>query len=356
MILKTENTEDAALEKHVPVIEKTDNGYKVTVGSTLHPMEAEHYIEWIALIADGMVYRKNLKPGDEPVAEFCIQAEEMTARFFHEQELGFGEADSFLPVPDHYTTSLDEHLEFLASVKSALDIPVIASINGISHDGWISYGRKLAEAGADALELNVYYVAANIAESAAEVESRYVQMLYELRQHVSLPITMKLSPQLSSVGHFVKNLEAAGASGVSLFNRFYQPDIDLDTREVLPTLNLSTPYEALLRIHWLAILYGRVQVSMAATGGFHNAADALKAIMAGADIVHLCAVLLKQGPSELTRIRDAMQQWLEENEYESLRQLKGCVSQQHAIDPAAYLRTSYVNLLDRHRSPDGVWR
>ncbi|MCO6411976.1 MAG: dihydroorotate dehydrogenase-like protein [Thiogranum sp.] len=284
------------------------------------------------------------------------QFEETTTRFLHEQAIGFGEADSFLPIPDDYSTTLDGYLELLESIKASLAIPVIASLNGISSDGWIRYGKQLQEAGADALELNIYYVAANIEESSAEVEGRYVRMLYELREQVTLPITMKLSSQFSSPGHFVRNLQAAGAGGVSLFNRFYQPDIDLDTRNVLPKMHLSHPYEALLRIHWLAILHGRVDLSLAATGGFHTAEDALKAVMAGADVVHLCAVLLQQGPEQLTRIRDDMQRWLEDNGYASLQQLKGCVSQQHAIDPAAYERTNYVKLLDGFQASRGVWR
>ena len=284
------------------------------------------------------------------------RSEESIARFLHEQQIGFGEANSFLPVPEETATPLDEYLELLSTLKASLDIPVIASLNGISNDGWIRYGKQLEEAGADALELNVYYVAANIEESAAEVESRYVQMLYELRQHISLPVSMKLSSQFSSLGHFVRSLEGSGAKGVSLFNRFYQPDIDLVSREVLPKLDLSSPYESLLRIHWLAILYGRVNLSLAATGGFHGADEILKAIMAGADAVYLCAVLLKQGPEQIAVLLDEIRRWLEDNEYDSLQQLKGSVSQQHAIDPAAYQRNNYVKLLESYRSPAGVIR
>ncbi len=288
--------------------------------------------------------------------EEILESENIAARFLHEQETGFGEADSFLPVPDNYRDALDEYLENLTAIKTSLDIPVIASLNGVSGDGWVSYGKKLEQAGADALELNVYYVAADISESAAMVEERYIKVLSELRRHVQIPVTMKLSPQFSSVGCFVRSLEVAGAGGVSLFNRFYQPDIDLETREVAPVLSLSTPYEALLRIHWLAILYGRVQLSLAATGGFHDARESLKAIMAGADIIHLCSVLLHDGPQAISRIRDDMTRWMEENEYDSLQQLKGCVSQQHAIDPAAFTRTNYVKLLDSFRTPAGVRR
>jgi len=288
--------------------------------------------------------------------EEIYHSEQHVARFLHEQSIGFGEAESFLPVPKDLSNPLDDYLELLATLKSSLEIPVIASLNGVSDDGWVSYGKQVQEAGADALELNVYYVAANIEESAAEVESRYIEILYELRQHVDLPITMKLSPQFSSVGHFVLSLQAAGARGVSLFNRFYQPDIDLSSREVLPKLDLSKPYESLLRIHWLAILHGRVNLSLAATGGFHTAPDILKAIMAGADVVHLCSVLLQNGPNALHGLLNEIQAWLEDNEYDSLSQLKGSVSQQHAIDPAAYERINYVKLLDTFSSPDGVLR
>lgn len=284
------------------------------------------------------------------------QSEESIARFLHEQAIGFGEADSFLPIPDECSTPLDEYLELLSTLKGSLGIPVIASLNGISNDGWIRYAKQLEEGGADALELNVYYVAANIEESAAEVESRYVQMLYELRQQISLPVCMKLSSQFSSMGHFVRSLEASGAKGVCLFNRFYQPDIDLVSREVSPKLDLSSPYESLLRIHWLAILHGRVNLSLAATGGFHGAEEILKAIMAGADVAYLCTVLLKQGPERLGTILKDIQRWLDANEYAGLQQLKGSVSQQHAIDPAAYQRNNYVNLLESYRSPDGVMK
>ncbi|MFA5685493.1 MAG: dihydroorotate dehydrogenase-like protein [Lysobacteraceae bacterium] len=290
--------------------------------------------------------------------ETIAASEEAAARFFHEQAIGFGEADSFRPVPvaDEYLSELDDYLEQVATLKRSLSIPVIASLNGISADGWVHYGRQLQEAGADALELNVYYVAADPFESGAEVESRYVELLYQLKAAVAIPITMKLSSQFSSVGHFVRSLEAAGAQGVSLFNRFYQPDIDLETREVTPTLTLSSPYEALLRVHWVAALYGKVDLSLAVTGGIHTAEDALKALMAGADVTHLCSVLLKEGPETLGRIRTDMLRWLEEHEYASVQQLKGCVSRQHAIDPTAYDRANYVKVMDRHRSPDGVWR
>lgn len=290
--------------------------------------------------------------------ESILASEAAAVRFLHEQDIGFGEAGSFLPMPDEsmYRSELDEYLQYIQTLKSSVSIPVIASLNGISTEGWTRYGQQLQEAGADALELNVYYVAANIFESGAEVEARYINVLRELKQHVTVPITMKLSSQFSSVGHFVRSLQDAGAQGVSLFNRFYQPDIDLLTREVVPTLSLSSSYENLLRVHWVATLFGKVDLSLAVTGGIHSADDALKALMAGADVTHLCSVLLQQGPQAVAEIEQAMRDWMTEHEYESVRQLKGSVCRDHAIDPSAYDRANYVQVMHSHRSARGVWR
>jgi dihydroorotate dehydrogenase (fumarate) len=233
---------------------------------------------------------------------------------------------------------------------------VIASLNGTSLSGWIDYGTQLQQAGADALELNIYHLAANAEESSDTVENRYLEILRELKAHVSVPIVMKLSSQFSSPIHFAKRLEAAGVDGIALFNRFYQPDIDLESLEVLPKLELSTSSEALLRIRWTALLYGRTNLSLAVTGGFHQTPDVLKALLAGADVVHLCSVLLKQGTGRLTEILQELEHWLVEHEYESIKQLKGSVSQQHAIDPSAYERANYVQVLDSYSSPAGVLR
>jgi len=171
-----------------------------------------------------------------------------------------------------------------------------------------------------------------------------------------LPLTLKLSPQFSSPINFAQRLEAAGADGIALFNRFYQPDIDLETLEVLPKLHLSTPEEALLRIRWTALMYGRVKLSLAVTGGFHQSTDVIKALLAGADVVHLCSVLLAHGVGKLGEIRAELEQWLVEHEYESISQLKGSVSQQHAIDPSAYERANYVQVLDSYTPASGVLR
>lgn len=290
--------------------------------------------------------------------ESILAGEAAAVRFLHEQDIGFGEATSFLPIPDEaiYRSELDEYLEYIQTLKSSLSIPVIASLNGVSTEGWTRYGKQLQEAGADALELNVYYVAADIFESGAEVEARYLNVLRELKQHVTIPVTMKLSSQFSSVGHFVRSLQEAGADGVSLFNRFYQPDIDLLTREVIPTISLSSSYENLLRIHWVATLFGKVDLSLAVTGGIHSATDAMKALMAGADVTHLCSVLLKQGPQVLAEIEQGIREWMTEHEYESVQQLKGSVCRDRAIDPSAYDRANYVQVMHSHRNARGVWR
>ena len=286
-----------------------------------------------------------------------IEAEEhQIQRFFYEQSLGHGEADSFHPMPDNIQTYQEQYLEQLQKIKSSLSIPVIASLNGTSLSGWVDYGKQLQQAGADALELNIYHLAANAEESSDAVENRYLDILQELKGHVSLPIIMKLSSQFSSPIHFARRLEAAGADGIALFNRFYQPDIDLETLEVVPKLELSSSSEALLRIRWTALLYGRTKLSLAVTGGFHETPDVLKALLAGADVVHLCSVLLKQGVGHLTQILTELEQWLIEHEYESISQLKGSVSQQHAIDPSAYERANYVQVLDSYSSPAGVLR
>jgi dihydroorotate dehydrogenase (fumarate) len=266
-------------------------------------------------------------------------------KFVHLQALGNYEADSFHPVPEDYQSELDNYLEYLQQLKSSIDIPVIASLNGISTNGWIEYGKNIMQAGADALELNVYYVAAEPAQTGDYVENRYLDLLHDLRQQVSIPISMKLSSQFSSVANMVSKLQAAGANGVVLFNRFYQPDIDLDTLRITAHLELSNPIESLLRIRWIALIRSHVQLSLAATGGFHRVEDIIKALLAGADAVFLCSVLLNKGPAYCAELLAQLQQWLIDHEYDSLKQMQGSVSQLCAIDPAAYEHSNYVKVI-----------
>tara|TARA_R110002110_G_scaffold66978_1_gene183013 strand:+ start:106737 stop:107750 length:1014 start_codon:yes stop_codon:yes gene_type:complete len=276
------------------------------------------------------------------------------ARFFHQQSLGHAEAESFRPIPDNYMSYEEKYLEQLQSLKRSLEIPVIASLNGTTPGGWVSYATALEEAGADALELNVYYIPASIRESAEDVEARYIEILSSLRARINIPIAMKLSSQFSSVANVAQRFADAGASGLAIFNRFYQPDIDLDTLEVVPKLELSSSEESLMRIRWLAILYGRVDCSLAITGGVHNVKDVLKALLAGADVTHMCSALLRRGPGHLAMVLRALGEWMEEREYESVAQMKGSVSQRNATDSSAFLRANYMRVLDSYQPPAGV--
>lgn len=249
----------------------------------------------------------------------------------------FGNAGTYAG-PDHY-------LKLLQQMKSSMDIPIIASMNGTAPGKWLEFSRELEKAGASALEINVYYVAANISEPAEAVEQRLITIFKEVRSQVAIPITLKLSPYYSSIGHVVKQLEAEGAHGISLFNRFYQPNIDLETQQISGALELSTSSDALLAMRWLAILYGRTSLSLAATGGIHFAEDALKAIFCGADVSHLGSTLLANGSGQIERICQATCQWLEEHECGSISDIKGKLSQQNAADPAAFERGYYIRLL-----------
>jgi dihydroorotate dehydrogenase (fumarate) len=285
-----------------------------------------------------------------------LRAEEsMLDRFLLHASIGHGEADGFLPDHGGFRNSLDHYLAHLHLLKRRLEIPVVASLNGVSLSGWVELGRELQQAGADALELNVYHVAAEMLESGEAVEARYISLLTELRQVVSIPIIMKLSPFFSSLPNFVKQLETAGASGVALFNRFYQPDIDLEKLYVVDRLHLSQPEEALLRIRWLSILHGRTCLTLAATGGVYSHEEALKLLLVGADVVHMASCLLEHGPARLTQILHDMEHWLVEREYHSVAQIKGSMSQKNLADPTAMARSSYLRVLDSFSPRPGVW-
>jgi dihydroorotate dehydrogenase (fumarate) len=270
-------------------------------------------------------------------------------RFVYSQALGHAEAQSYQPVPEDYSSELDIHLERLQQFKSALSIPVIASLNGISTSGWIDTGKELQRAGADALELNVYYIAADPAISGDVVENRYLQLLSDLREQVTIPVTMKLSPYFSSIPNMVLKLQQAGVHGVSLFNRFYQPDIDLETLHIKPHLELSSPIEALVRVRWIALIRGRVDLSIAATGGFHRTEDIIKALLVGADITHLCSVLLQQGPEYIAVLRSELHNWLEQQEYTSVTQMKGSACKSCAVNPAALEHSNYLHVIKSYR-------
>ena len=289
--------------------------------------------------------------------EEAITAEvETMNRFLHQQNTGFAEADDgFLPDWQDFSTGMEQYLDNLRRLKEALDIPVIASLNGVTPGGWVTHGKELEQAGADALELNVYYVAADIDQTGAEVEERYLEILRTLKQQIAIPINMKLSPSFSSVGHMVRRLSGAGADGVALFNRFYQPDINIDSLRLQPSLHPSTSAEALLAMRWIAILYGRVNgLSLGATGGVHTPEDAIKLLLAGADVVHLCSALLAKGPAYLSHIEQGIRDWMEEQGFESVADFRGRVSALSVPNPAEFERANYVNILDSYSFSAGV--
>lgn len=287
--------------------------------------------------------------------EEAVTAEsESMVRFLHHQDTGFAEAGSFLPDHEDFAHGLDLYRENLQALKQAIDIPVVASLNGVTPGGWVETSKELEKAGADALELNVYYVAADIEQTGAEVEGRYLDLLKDMRQQIRIPINMKLSPTFSSIGNMVKQMEAAGANGVALFNRFYQPDINIDGLRLQPSLHPSTSAEALLAMRWIAILYGRTELSLGATGGVHTWEDAVKLLLAGADVVHLCSVLLEHGPAALGRIREGIETWMDEQGFESVEDFRGRVSALSVPNPAEFERANYVNILDSYSFSPGV--
>jgi dihydroorotate dehydrogenase (fumarate) len=279
--------------------------------------------------------------------EEAVSAEEETmVRFLHHQEIGFAEAESFLP--DHYDFSngQERYLENLRALKERLEIPVIASLNGITPGGWINHAREMQRAGADALELNIYQVAADMAVSGEAIEQRYVALLALLKQQVEIPITMKLSPAFSSLANLVKRLELAGAAGVSLFNRFYQPDINIDRLRLTHSLHTSTSTEALLPMRWIAILHGRTGLTLSATGGVHTAEDAIKLLLAGADVVHLCSLLMEKGPQQIKLLLTGLEQWMKRQDFESISDVRGRLSQLNVDDPAGFERCNYLQVLE----------
>ncbi len=261
----------------------------------------------------------------------------------------YAEMLSFFPEPEEYRLGPEEYLDHIRQAKGALGIPVIASLNGVTVGGWTDYARKMEQAGADALELNVYYVATDLQTTGADVEQRYIDILRAVKGHVRIPVAMKLSPYFSATGAMARRLDEAGADGLVLFNRFYQPDIDLDELEVVPDLVLSHPFDMRLPLRWIAILHGRIRASLAATSGIASGRDVIKLMMAGADVAQVCSVLLREGPGELTAMLEDMREWMKEHEYESVKQMKGSLSQKSCPDPAAFERANYMKTLNSYR-------
>ncbi|HEU4529355.1 MAG TPA: dihydroorotate dehydrogenase-like protein [Actinomycetota bacterium] len=267
----------------------------------------------------------------------------------------FAEALTYLPEMEEYNTGPDEYLRHVEASKKELEIPVIGSLNGSSPGGWVKYAKLIQDAGADALELNVYYIAANLDENSAQVEQRYLDLVASVRGSVTIPLAVKIGPFFSSVSNMARRLVDAGADGLVLFNRFMQPDIDLDSLQVDPTLHLSTADEVLLPLRWIGILRGRVDASLAATTGVHGPEEALKLLLAGADVTMMASALFRNGPEHVGRVIEGIRTWLEEHEYGSVEQAKGSVSQRNVADPASFARSNYMEMLVSFTS-DYDWR
>lgn len=261
----------------------------------------------------------------------------------------FAEALTYLPEPYEFHLGPEEYLNHIRKAKAAVDIPIIASLNGASVGGWTDYALQMQQAGADALELNIYYIPTDMDLSSAQVEATYLDILTAVKSVVHLPIAVKLSAFFTSTAHMARCLAAAGAEALVLFNRFYQPDIDLETLTIGPHILLSTPQDLRLPLRWIAILYGQVQADLAATSGIHEAQDVLKMLMAGASVTMMCSALLQHGIAHLRAVEDGVRRWMDEHEYVSVRQMQGSMSQQHCVDASAFERAHYMQALNTYR-------
>jgi dihydroorotate dehydrogenase (fumarate) len=256
------------------------------------------------------------------------------------------EVTSYYPQVGKYTLKAEAYIEQLAKIKKALNIPVIGSLNGVSTGGWINYARKIEEAGADAIELNLYYLPTNPDLSSNELEGTYVTLVQDICNSVNIPVAVKLSPFFTTIPNMARRLAKAGAKGLVLFNRFYQPDFDLENLEVVPNLILSSSQDLRLPLRWIAILYSRVQADLALTSGIHTAEDVLKAIMAGASVSMMTSELLQKGINRITVILADIEKWMVDHEYKSIEQMKGSMSQQNVKEPAAFERANYMKVLN----------
>jgi dihydroorotate dehydrogenase (fumarate) len=266
----------------------------------------------------------------------------------------FAEAQSYFPDPKDFAFGPEQYLEQIGKLKKACGIPVIASLNGTTLGGWIEYAKQIAQAGADALELNVYHVATNPTETGEQVEQRVIDIARNIRNNISIPLAVKLSPFFSSMPNLCCKLDDLKIDGLVLFNRFYQPDIDLELLEAVPKLALSDPQELLLRLRWLAIIAPHVQASLACSGGAHSAEDAVKAIMTGASCVQVVSALLMHGIDHMKKILDGMKVWMEQNEYSSIRMMQGSMSLSRCPDAHAFERANYMRVLQSWRQQNGA--
>jgi len=283
--------------------------------------------------------------------EELVQDQWALQRHMEDHTDTFAEALSFFPAPALLTVGPDAYLNHIRQAKEAVDIPIIASLNGSSLGGWTAFARQIEQAGADALELNVYTIPTDLDQPGVAVEQMYLEILRAVKAAVQIPVAIKLSPFFSSMAGMARQLDQAGADGLVLFNRFYQPDIDLETLDVWPHVLLSTPQDMRLPLRWISILYGRIDADLAATGGVHDAVDVVKLLMVGARVTMMASALLRHGIPYLRLVEQRLVHWLETHEYESVRQMQGSLSQRHAPDPGAFERAQYLRALRTYRLP-----
>jgi dihydroorotate dehydrogenase (fumarate) len=266
----------------------------------------------------------------------------------------YAEALDYFPDLTGYNLGPDGYLEHVRRAKEAVGIPIIGSLNGVSTGGWIEFAKKIEQAGADALELNVYYVPTDPLLTGVQVERMYADLVRDVKASVSIPVAVKLGHAFTALANVARHLDLVGANGLVLFNRFYLPDFDLERLEVVPRLTLSSPHELLVRLHWIAILYGHVRADLAVTGGVHGSAQVLKAMMAGARVAMMTSALLQHGIAYLTRVRADILEWMETHEYESITQMQGSMSYRSVAEPAAFERANYMKVLSSYALRSGV--
>ncbi len=277
--------------------------------------------------------------------QISFEAEELTHFLSYGSE-SFAEALSYFPKAQEFHLGPEEYLEHIYKAKQATQIPIIGSLNGVSTGGWIDYAKKIEQAGADGLELNIYFLATDPEQDGATVEQLYLDVLKEVKKSVRIPVAVKLSPYFSSLAHMVKRLDEAGADALVLFNRFYQPDLDLEALEVKPGVVLSSSKDLRVPLRWIAILYGKIKASLAGSTGVHNSEDVIKLIMAGADVAQVCAALLINGPQYLEKMISGVVEWMEAHEYQEIAKMKGSMSQKNIAEPKAYERANYIKALN----------
>lgn len=265
--------------------------------------------------------------------------------FLNQGTESFAEALTYFPEMDHYDVGPEKYLKLIGELKKTLSIPVIASLNGVSSGGWVDYSRRMQDAGADALELNIYFLSTDPTVTSDDLEKAQVELVQQVCESVRIPVSVKLNPFYTSLPNFTASLTAAGAKGLVLFNRFYQPDLDIDALEVVPTLELSTSAELRLPLRWIAILYGKLQADLALTSGVHTGKDAVKALMAGSQVVMMTSALVHEGAGHAVKVLEELTTWMANREYTSVDQMRGALSQKGVANPAAFERANYLQVL-----------